>query len=141
MSKQQKTYLIIAAVALLFLVVFALYFYKKGKKYTPQDVTLPPDLNAPGTTQTWNPGSHTDEIYKDLSEIWGVHESEPYNALNKLSNSQLAAVHNDWNHRYAEEFEGQTLAQAIRSDFTVWNSSWSTIAGAVADRLDKITGS
>lgn len=123
---------------LLLIVLVAVYFYAKseGKKYVPQDIELPPDVS--GGDPNFNPGIYTDPIFDDLKEVFGLHEAAPYNQANMLSNAQLAAVYNDWNHRYSEKFDGKDLAQAITGDYTLWNYEWVHIAGALVDRIEKM---
>lgn len=117
------------------------YFAKRsGKKYVPKDIVIPPDTQPNGTSGVYNPGPITDGIYEDLDEVIGVHESEPYTAAMKLSNSQLAAVYNDWNQRYAKDFDNKTIIQAIEGDFSAWNLSWASVVDNLLIRLRSLPG-
>lgn len=133
--------LIITIVIIIAIILF-IYFWGKhsGKKYVPNDILIPPDTQAPGTPGIYNPGPVTDAIFEDLDEVAGVHETGPYIAALKLSNSQLAAVYNDWNQRYAKDFNSKTIIQAINSDYTFWNYDWSVIAGQLVSRFKTLPG-
>lgn len=125
------------------LVIVGIIYYagrKRGKQYVPQDIVIPVDTQSPGTPSTYNPGPITDAIHEDLDEAFGYHESQPYRAALKLSNSQLAAVYNDWNKRYARDFDGKTIIQAIEDEYTLWNITWATVAGELVARFRTLPG-
>lgn len=130
------------AILIILAIGVIIYFVGKGagKKYVPDDIVIPPDTQAPGTPGIYNPGPATDAIYEDLDEIWGYHESGPYIAANKLSNSQLAAIYNDWNKRYAKDFDSKTIIQAMEDESTVWNVAWTTIVGQLINRFKTLPG-
>lgn len=134
----------IIIIALIIIAIVIIYFMgrKQGKKYTPDDVDLPPDTQPVGTDgsslSTWNPGPITDAIAADLSEFWGSHDAQPYNDALALSNSQLVAVYNDWNHRYFNDFDQKTLIGAIQDDWTAWNYSWATATSTLVQKLKSL---
>lgn len=134
--KNQKTYLVIGAI--LFVIIIAVYFYYRGKRYTPKDVVLPSDTQAPGTDPNFNPGKYTDAIHEDLTSIFSLHDAAPYRTANTLSNSQLIAIYNDWNHRYAADFGSKNIIDAIKGDYTVWNIDWQEAASAFVSRLETL---
>lgn len=133
---------IIILILVVLVVVGIIYWIGKrqGKKYVPDDILIPSDTQSPGTPGMYNPGPITDGLYEDLDEVFGVHEAEPYRAALKLSNSQLAAVYNDWNKRYAKEFDSKTIIQAIQGEYTVWNYDWWLIAGELVRRFKTLPG-
>lgn len=124
------------------MIIAIIYFVGRGqgRKYVPNDIVIPPDTQQSGTPGMYNPGPATDAIFEDLDEVVGVHETEPYVAAMKLSNSQLAAIYNDWNQRYAKDFKGKTIIQAINGEFTVWNYDWAVIAGQLVNRFRTLPG-
>lgn len=132
-----KIYIIIfLIVVLILLAVFFIGKYK-GKQYAPETVILPSDIQGSNVPTNWNPGSITDGIYHDL-DTYLSHDATPYNDALALSNSQLVAVHNDWNKRYFKEFGNMTLVQAIQDESTVWNYAWSSSTGALVNKLKSL---
>lgn len=128
---------------LIILIVAGIIYYvgkKAGSKYKPSDIVIPNDLQAPGTPNLYNPAPITDAIFEDLDERFGVHESEPYEAAMKLSNSQLAAVYNDWNKRYSSKFDNKTIIQALDGDFSVWNITWEHLVQNLITRFQTLPG-
>src|ERR1051325_2340441 len=111
---------IIVVIAIIILMVIYFWGKSQGKKYVPQDVDLPEGEGG----ANFNPGTYTDAIYEDLDEVAGVHEEEPYKNALALSNAQLAVIYNDWNHRYAKDFDNKDLIGAIQDDWTIWNEAW-----------------
>lgn len=132
--KNAKAIIIIVVVVIG--IVLAIYFSGKraGKKTVPAPVPLPADTRGGSISPTFNPGPYTDPIWEDIDEIFGVHEAAPYVALNKLSNSELVAVYNDWNQRYFTKAGHKTMPQAIKGEYTFWNTQWATVAGLIVER-------
>lgn len=128
------------------MVIIAIIFFvgkKAGGKYVPNDILIPQDTQAPGTPLNYNPGPVTDAIYEDLDEVWGYHSLAPYESALKLSNSQLAAVYNDWNKRYAEKFDGKTIIQAMEDDFSIipsYSIQWRATRDALVLRFRSLAG-
>lgn len=133
---------LIITIVIILIIVGIIYYVGKhaGTKYKPMDIVIPPDIQAPGTPGIYNPSPITDAIYEDVSEKFGVHETEPYAAALKLSNSQLAAVYNDWNQRYSEKFDHKTIIQAIQGEYTIWNYDWKIITGQLVNRFKTLPG-
>lgn len=138
----EKYKMIIIIIVIILIIAGVIYYIGRnaGGKYVPKDIVIPYDTQAPGTPGIYNPGPVTDGIYEDLKEIVGIHETEPYRAAMKLSNSQLAAVYNDWNQRYAKDFESKTIIQAIQDEMTVWNYSWAIVTGDLVTRFKTLPG-
>lgn len=133
---------IVITIFVILVIIGVIYYIGKGagRKYVPDDIVIPTDTQSPGTPSNWNPGPYTDAIFQDLDEVFGVHEAKPYHAANQLSNSQLAAVYNDFNKRYSKDFDSKTIIQAIESEFTIWNQEWANIAGALVQRFKSLPG-
>lgn len=127
---------IVIGIIIVIVVVLIIYFWGKrnGKKYTPKDVTLPADTQGTGVPLNWNPATITDDIHEDLDEIVGVHSAIPYENAITLSNSQLVAVWNDWNHRYFNDFGNKNIVQAIKSETSLWNYDWALATKALVER-------
>lgn len=138
MQQLSKYKTVIGVVIGIIIIIAVIYILGRRsiKNRIPKDVELPPDTQ-PGDQTNFNPGPFTDAIYEDISEIIGVHDSQPYQALLGLSNSQLVAVYNDWNQRYYNKYK-QTLTQAIAGESSVWNYSWLSVAGTLIDRLKSL---
>ena len=135
-----KTQIIWVLIILALIAIIFIWGRSQGSKYKPKDVPIPPDLQNPNDPKTYNPAPITDAIFQDLDEVFGVHNSAPYEAAIKLSNSQLAAVYNDWNRRYSQKFDHQTLIQALEGDFSVWNSNFEYTVKDLVLRLKSIPG-
>jgi hypothetical protein len=133
---------IIITVIIIIVIVFLIYYFGKqaGKKYVPKDIIIPPDLQHPGDPSTFNPGTYTDAIYQDVSCYLCLHSSTPYNSAMNLSNSQLAALYNDWNQRYAEKFDSKTIIQAITGEYTLFNTQWVQATADLLTRLRSLPG-
>jgi flagellar basal body-associated protein FliL len=98
-DKKAKTYLIIAAVVLLFLVGFGIYFYRKGKRQT----TIAPVVkDIPGSSASDNNPAGTsnaeikmisENLYNEMkgTNITG-HAPQPYAALLALSDTDFEKV-------------------------------------------------
>lgn len=127
---------LLGAIVVIGLSIAFIVVYKKGKKWAPGKVDLPPDTQ-PGGATNFEPGPYTEAIWKDLDCVFCTHDSAPYEALMRLSNSQLVSIYNDWNARYFKK-NNETLIQAIEADFTVWNSTWATTASNVITRLESL---
>jgi hypothetical protein len=125
---------VVGAILLLLLVYWL--GRRSWRKEAPKDVKLPSDIQGEGTPTNWNPGAYTDALRNELYG-WGLRSAKPYNDVLALSNSQVVAIHNDWNRRYHYEYK-ETLRQAIEKEKTVWNYSWVTAAGALIDRLKSL---
>lgn len=110
-----------------------------GKRFVPKDVQIPIDTQPDGSTSTFNPGPYTDAIFNDIDEIFGFHSSVPYEALNKLSNSGLVAVYNDWNRRYYSK-DNETIVQAIQGEIAIINpfSDFGGIKRAILQRYESL---
>lgn len=138
-----KYKMLIISIVFILIIVGIIYYVGKhaGKKYVPDDIIIPGDLHNPGDPKTFNPGPYTDAIHYDLSCYFCVHSPTPYSSAMKLSNSQLAAVYNDWNKRYSEKFDHQTLIQAIQSEFTILpGNPWGQATADFVARLKSIPG-
>ena len=134
---------IVITIFIILVIIGVIYYLGKGagKKYVPNDIVIPPDTQSSGSPSVFNPGPYTDAIHEDLDEIWGVHEAKPYAAANKLSNSQLAAIYNDWNKRYAKDFDSKTIIQAIEDEKTILIfSDWAVVAGQLVNRFKTLPG-
>lgn len=150
---------LIITIIIILAIVWAIYYFGKeeGSKYVPNDIVIPPDLQpntstidengnvVPITYTTpqgtiFNPGPYTDAIFRDLDCIFCFHDAGPYNDAMALSNSQLAAIYNDWNQRYSEKFDKQTLIQALEGDFSTWNLVWEHTLQDLVIRLKSIAG-
>lgn len=120
------------------LVIILVIYYKgksAGKKYAPDPVTLPSDTQGNNVPANWNPGTITDALEQDVYG-YGLHNIAPYRDALKLSNSQLVAVHNDWNQRKYSKHQ-ETLRQAIAVEFYTQG----TVRGAartLEDRLETL---
>lgn len=123
-------------------IVWAIWYFgkKAGQKYVPDNIVIPPDLQAPGTPDKFNPGPYTDALFRDLDCIFCMHNEKPYKDALTLSNSQLAAIYNDWNKRYASEFDGMTIIQAIYDERAFYNPPWATVSDALAKRFKSLYG-
>jgi hypothetical protein len=134
-----RNYIIIIVFVIVVLAAIGLYMLgkKKGKDYVPNFAILPSDTqpNNPGGGQqtVFNPGPYTDALHSDITTLL-PHDSQPYKDVLALSNTQIVAIHNDWNRRYFNE-EKETLRQAISAEYSAWNYSWWSVAGALVDRL------
>ena len=129
-----KVYIIVGLIIIaVLLAVFFIGKYK-GKQYTPDKVALPADMQGLNVPANWSPATTTDSLYNDLYTVVGFHSSQPYQDALELSNSQLVAVHNDWNKRYFSK-DKQTLSQAIQADYSIWNSAWSATSNALVQKL------
>ena len=116
-----KKQIIIVGAVLLFLVVLAYIFYKRGKK----QVTLqsaPGEL--PGNPSSGNvTGASNDEIkriannlYADMNGFNGLgHDYEPYRNALLLNDPDLVKLYNAFNTMYQSK-SGQTLTQWILSE-------------------------
>lgn len=126
--------------ACLGIIAIALFIYIMGrrsiKKQAPKDVKLPADTQGVNVPKNWNPGPFTDALEQEIYGH-GLRDAQPYNDVLALSNSQLAAIHNDWNKRYYTE-DNETLRTAIEAEKTTWNYSWTTASGAVIERLKSL---
>jgi hypothetical protein len=130
---------------ILFLIVVAvlaaIFFIGKykGKQWTPDSVKLPSDtqpvsINNQANT-SWNPGTITDSLYNDISCIVCIRNNKAYEDFVSLSNSQVVAVHNDWNKRYFSK-DKETLHQAIDGEYSVGEGSG--LMKAATDRLQSL---
>jgi hypothetical protein len=141
--EQYQHIIIIAVLTIAVIAVIWYWAYHSGKKYVPKDVELPGDTSSGGTT--FNPRKYTDAIADDLYTYLGAlsHSATPYLEANKLSNSQLAAVWNDWNHRYFEK-HNEDLMQAIQADSGIdtvlYTSDWVIATRMLKNRLKSIPG-
>lgn len=124
MSRTHKTYLIIALVVLTFLVVFGLYFYKRGKRTTTlQDPTKLPGDTSNGGEGTSNTGASNDDLkllvaalHEDMDgpNLFG-HDIEPYKRMLQLSDGDLIKLYNAFNATYQAD-SGETLYQWIENE-------------------------
>lgn len=133
----------IITIVIILVIIGVIYYSGKsaGRKYVPDDVVIPPDLQHPGDPKTFNPGPYTDAIYEDVSCYFCVHSSTPYTSAMKLSNSQLAAIYNDWNKRYAKDFDSKTIIQAISGEYTLnVLSGWAQATADLVTRLRSLPG-
>lgn len=119
---QYKWWIIGIGGGIIILAILFVIVYKKGKLWRPDDVKLPPDTQ-PGGATNFNPGPYTEAVWKDLDCIFCTHDAAPYEALMKLSNSQLVSVYNDWNKRYFNK-NNETIIQAMNGDWSGWNLNW-----------------
>lgn len=140
---------LIITIAIILIIIGIIYYVGKhaGRKYKPNDIIIPPDTQAPGTPGIYNPGPVTDAIFQDLDEVFGVHDAEPYQAAMKLSNSQLAAVYNDWNQRYSEKFDHKTIIQALKGDYSILHAvtygaayDWNELVRNLTARFESLPG-
>lgn len=131
-----KTVIGIVVTIIIIIAVIYILGRRSIKKQIPKDVELPSDTQ-PGGQTNFNPGPYTDAVYEDITEIIGTRDSLPYQALLSLSNTQLVAVYNDWNQRYYTKLK-ETLTQAISKEYTIWNYSWTSVAGTLIDRLKSL---
>lgn len=138
--QKYKTAIILIVITLGIIAI--IYFWGKGegKKYVPEDIVIPTDTQPTGTGPQFNPGVYTDAIYEDLSCNFCLHSTVPYNAVMKLSNSQLAILYNDWNKRYAKDFDNKTIIQAIKGEYTLWNTAWVQATYNLVLRLESLPG-
>lgn len=134
-----KKQIIIVGAVLLFLVILAYIFYKRGKA----QVTLqsaPGEL--PGSPSSGNiTGASNDEIkriannlYADMNGFNGLgHTYEPYNQALLLNDADLVKLYNAFNTMYQSK-SGQTLTQWILSERYLQPNS----PGILVERLKKL---
>jgi hypothetical protein len=103
-------------------------------KEQPKDVELPGDVQPVGQGSSFNPGAYTDALERDIYGKLSTRSSKPYNDVLALSNSQVVAIHNDWNKRYYHKHK-ETIYQALSREYTIWNLFWLNAAGALMARL------
>lgn len=132
-----KVYIIVGLIIVAILVAVFLIGRHKGKQYTPSTVKLPSDTQGIAVPSNWNPGTITDAIHYDVYCKVCFRSTQPYTDAAALSNSQLVAVHNDWNQRYFSENK-ETLRQAIEAEYSALNSAASTAMGIVTDKLKSL---
>ena len=117
-------------------IILLIFVYKKGRKWVPKQVKLPPDTQ-PGGAINFNPGTYTDAIFKDIDCVFCTHKIKPYADLNALSNSQLVAVYNDWNQRYFSEYN-ETIVQAMSGELSFLGYTWAQTVKLVIERYKSI---
>ena len=129
---------IIYAVMVAIIVILIIYYMGKsaGKDTPPRAVVLPNDKNP---LPNFNPGPYTDAVYSDVyGGILKPRDIKPYQDLNNLSDSALAAVYNDWNNRYFSK-DHETLTQALEGEWLAFFSTdFRTMRDAIVSRLRKI---
>ncbi len=117
----QKKYIYISIGVLLFLVVLAIVFYKKGKNNVTLQ-SLPGEL--PGNPSSGNiTGASNDEIknianqlYEDMSGFNGAgHNYEPYERAALLNDTDLIKLYNTFNTLYQKD-SGETLTEWISNE-------------------------
>lgn len=117
----KKTYLWIAGVVLVFLVLLGWYFYRQGKK-TVTLQSLPGEL--PGDKSGGNvTGASNDEIKRIANGLYGDmnglnlmgHTYDPYNAAVLLNDRDIVSLYNAFNTMYQAD-SGQTLTEWIGND-------------------------
>jgi len=124
----------IIIVIVIIIIIYLIYRAYKKKYVQAKDVVLPPDTQG-GNITNWNAGSYTDAIYNDVNDVFTPHSSLPYESANKLSNSQLVAIYNDWNARYKSKFDNKDIIDAVLGEFTWVNYDWRLAAGAFTERM------
>lgn len=132
-----KVYIIVGLIIIaILLAVFFIGKYK-GKQYAPDTVKLPSDTQGTSVPSNWNPGTITDALHYDLYCKACFRNTQPYIDASALSNSQVVAVHNDWNQRYFSENK-ETLRQAMDAEFTAFNSAADTAMGILKEKLKSL---
>jgi hypothetical protein len=133
MKDKAPMYLVIALVIILVIIFFVGKSY--GKNLPPKSIADPKD-NADGTTN-YNPTALTDSLFNDIEGIsWlTYHDTDPYINLNKLSDTNIVVVMNDWDKRYYNKHK-ETLFEAIGNEYYL-PTQIETIY-AVMDRLRKL---
>jgi hypothetical protein len=123
-------------------IVIAIYFIKKNNLVAPPPVTLPNDINPEADSQgNFNPTPYTDALYNEIYASWyKARDVTPYDNALQLSNSELAAVDNDWNQRYFSK-DGEKLSQAIDNEYTsFFSNSFPFIKTQLVAKLQKLEG-
>ena len=103
----------------------------------PDDVVLPPD--PLGTDPDFSPTGYTNNL-KTFIDQPAIPWSEDYyvgaiNDANNLSNTELAAVYNDWKNRYYTEYDNQSLTAALENTTIYWWVANGSEAGPARDLL------
>ena len=138
-----KQLLIVIGVIIALIIIIFFIGKVAGKKAGPQNVSLPTDIQAQGTViANWNPGPFTDNIKTETDKswfsLWNPVSTAPFCDADALSNTQLAAIYNDWNQRYYPSVN-KTIVQAIQNMSTANFEAWGC-ASSIVSRITSIIG-
>lgn len=141
--KFTKVHMWIAISVIVVLIVFSVYFYRKGKKQTSIQA-LPGDL--PGSNQANNNPAGisnaeilqlTTDLYNDMQGVnfWG-HDNTLFQKLLTLSDTDFVKVYNTFNTSY-QSTSGETLTQWIANETNV-TGNFMILKEAILDRCAKL---
>lgn len=116
----------IAIIALVILVIVAIYFYRKGKK-TTTIADLPNDVPTGGTGNggVILSGSQTsaneialmaEQVHEDINCVFCLRNTALYERISVLSDTDLIKLYNVYNSKFQAQ-DGETLLQALDNEF------------------------
>lgn len=141
---EHKTQLIIAGVVLLLLIIAFIYVYRKGKSTTSIAPVVKdnPNSNDPEN----NPAAASDTeikrianaLHADMDGLTVGHDSQPYQDLLMLSDTDFERVYNEFNTQY-QESSGQTLLGWIDNEvINFWDISFDALRTSIDSRMAKL---
>lgn len=120
-TSKQWLIIVIVAVVIIGSTILAVWAYRKGKlkagyKQPPLDNPVGGEDNNPYGISQGEILAIVEALHNDMDGLnWGYHNSEPYEKLNILSDTDFVNVYNVFNDRYLQE-SGQTLKQWIEAE-------------------------
>jgi len=139
MKLSPKQILIVIAIVFILLISIGVWFYLKGKKtVTIQKPPLDnPDPNNPNNPYSVSSGEITSivsALHEDMDGFnYYGHNSEPYEKLNSLSDTDFVNTYNTFNTMY-QVASGQTLKQWIESE----SYAFDDVTTSILDRMGRL---
>lgn len=132
--KVSKTHIYIAVAILVFLIVFAWYYYRKGKK-TAEGPQIQYPQGGSSIPAGWSPVPLIEQLYSAMdggSTLTGTKDTAWQAVLDLPTDEMIIAVYNGFNQKYYGEGDG-TLTQWIRDER--WYDYTSGVKSALLKKL------
>ncbi|MBS1644866.1 MAG: hypothetical protein JST36_07505 [Bacteroidetes bacterium] len=101
----------------------------------PSSAKLPAELN-PSACSNYDPTGDVNAVYSDSTSLF-FNSDAPYSKLLSLSDCELVKAYNDWNARYYQTAGGQTLAQVVAGQTSIFNGGFQLTQKTLAQRFTK----
>lgn len=144
MWEKYKIYIITALLVTVFLIGFAIYYYKKGKRTTSIAPIIKDNPNS--TESNNNPAGASDTeikqasdaLYQDMNGFNTLgHEGAPYANLLAMSDTDFEKTYNQFNTDHQSEGNG-TLKTWIQAEHPLYDTAFDAYRTSILERMAKL---
>ena len=136
--KEYSTYIYVAIITAVIMVVAYFVGRAHGKSIGPPSIPVPEDTVG-GGAPSYDPKPLTDRLYKDIDglKLKFQRDWDAWLELQALSDTNIVKVMNDWDARYYNVWR-ETLAQAYDKEYVLTMSTMLKSLPPRFERLEKL---